>query len=258
MAKMFAPSGREKPLNLTLGKIKMGLTIHYKLSVKENISSAAARELVERAARHAQEIGCAEVGELIQVEPDFPFTALFVTKATGNESEASFADVPAQDGWLVSADPGAGCESVLLALCQYPREIPFRGEMLLTGYAGGWLFQGHCKTQYAAEHGWEHFLRCHKAVVNLLEFCLQIGLTVEVTDESGYWESRSEEKLRATLEKYDGLVAAVAGVLKDGGQSIESPIFERKDFEHLEAKGQHAFKAQLSQLARVQGDLDKL
>jgi hypothetical protein len=225
----------------------MGLMIHYKLAVKENISAAAARELVERVARHAQEIGCAEVGEIIQVEPDFPFTSLFVR--AGSEEECCFGDVPTTDGWLVSAKPGNGCEGVFLALCQYPREILFRGEMLPTGYTGGWLFQGHCKTQYAAEHGWEHFLRCHKTVVNLLEYCQQIGLRVEVTDEGGYWETRSEEKLRATLEKYDDLVAAVAGVLKDGGQSVESPIFERKNFERLEAKGQQEFKAQLSQLA---------
>ena len=78
----------------------------------------------------------------------------------------------------------------------------------------------------------------------------KIGLTVEVTDEGGYWETHSEEKLRAALEKYDGLLAAVAGVLKDGAQSVESPIFERKDFERLEAKGQQEFKEQLSQLAR--------
>jgi len=189
----------------------MGLTIHYKLSVKKKISSAAARGLVERAARHAKEIGCAEVGEIIRVEPDFPFTSLFVR--AGKAEDCCFGDVPARDGWLVDVCPGNGCESVLLALCQYPREIPFRGETLATGYTGGWLFHGHCKTQFAAEHGWEHFLRCHKAVVTILEFCQQIGFAMEVTDEGGYWETRSEEKLCSALRRYDGFVAAVGGML---------------------------------------------
>jgi hypothetical protein len=224
----------------------MGLTIHYKLTVEENIS-AAARELVERAARHAKEISGVEVGEIIQVESDFPFASLFVQ--TGGETENGFIDVPPQDGWLVSVSPGDGCESVFLALCQYPREISIHGKSLATGYAGGWQFQSHCKTQFAAEHGWEHFLRCHKAVVDILDFWRQLGVTVEVTDEGGYWETHSEEKLRAALKKYDGLVAAVAGVLKDAGKTVESPIFERIDFERLEAAGQQEFKEQLKQLA---------
>ena len=44
----------------------MGLTIHYKLSVAKNIPSAAARELVQRVALYAKEIGCAEVGEVVR------------------------------------------------------------------------------------------------------------------------------------------------------------------------------------------------
>lgn len=227
----------------------MGLTIHYKLTVTENISSAAARALVERAARHAKEIGGAKVSEIFQVEPDFPFTSLFVTAETGNENESTFADAPAQAGWLVSASPGDGGESVFLALCQYPREVALRGQRLPTGYTGGWMFQGSCKTQFAAEHGWEHFLRCHKSVIQILDFWRELGVAVEVVDEGDFWETRSEEKLRAALNKYDGLVAAVAGVLKDAGNSVESPIFERKDFERLEAAGSQEFKDQLSQLA---------
>ena len=228
----------------------MGLTIHYKLTVEENISSVAARELVERAALHAKQIGEVEVGEIIQVESDFPLASLFVR--TGSEAENSFADVPPDNGWLVEVLPGDGCESVFLALCQYPRKISVRGKSLPTGYAGGWQFQGHCKTQYAAEHGWEHFLRCHKAVIQVLDFWRELGATAEVTDEGAFWESRSEEKLRAALKKYDGLVAAVAGVLKDAGKSVESPIFERKDFERLEAAGEQEFKEQLKQLSGLE------
>ena len=87
-------------------------------------------------------------------------------------------------------------------------------------------------------------------MIQVLDFWRELGATAEVTDEGDFWESRSEEKLRAALKKYDGLVAAVAGVLKDSGKSVASPIFERKDFERLEAAGEQEFKEQLKQLAR--------
>ena len=102
----------------------MGLTIHYKLSVEKNISSAAVRELIERAALHAKEIGCAEVGEIMRVEPDFPFTSLFVR--AGKEEDCCFGDVPARAGWMADVWPGEGCESMLLALCQYPRRVAYQ------------------------------------------------------------------------------------------------------------------------------------
>ncbi len=203
----------------------MGLTIHYKLSMTANLSSAAARELVESAARHAKEIGCAEVSEVVRVGPDCPFTSLFVR--TGGEEEGSFGHVPARSGWLAGVCPGGGCESFMLALCRYPRRMVHCGKPLPTGYTGGWLFQGHCKTQFAAEHGWPHFLRCHKAVVDILDFWRQVGVMVEVTDEGGFWESRSEEKLRAVLEKYDGLVAAVAGLFKNRRFDGLAPFLRR-------------------------------
>ena len=56
----------------------MGLTIHYKLSLDENLSVKVIRELVQRAAHYAQKIGCIKVGEVMRVEADTPFTGLFV------------------------------------------------------------------------------------------------------------------------------------------------------------------------------------
>jgi hypothetical protein len=58
---------------------------------------------------------------------------------------------------------------------------------------------------------------------------------VEVTDEGEFWQTRSEEKLRKKLQQYDGLVAAVGGMLKDAsaddsGWLVVSPIF---DYVHI-------------------------
>jgi hypothetical protein len=235
----------------------MGLTIHYKLAVTKNLSVAVVRELTERTARYAQKIGCAEVSEVMRVEADTPYTQLFVS--VGREEDCCFGYVPARRGWVVAVWPGEGCESAEFGLCQYPRRTPFRTGSVPTGFEGGWLLKGHCKTQYAGEHGWEHFLKCHRQIISLLDFWRQLGVMVEVTDEGEYWETRSEEKLRHKLHQYDGLVAAVGGMLKDmpndsaGSLSVESPIFDYVNFERLEHEGRLEFGKRVEQLRKEAG-----
>lgn len=56
-----------------------------------------------------------------------------------------------------------------------------------------------CKTYYAAEHGREHFVRCHERVIQLLDLWREAGVLVEVHDESGYWINRSREALAAQI-----------------------------------------------------------
>src|SRR3989442_242121 len=102
----------------------MGLTIHYQLSVRKRLFSAAVRELAQRTALYARKIGCLEVGEIMRVEADTPFTGLFVR--AGREEDGCFGTVPAKCGWVVGVAPGEGCETALFGLCQYPRRIPFR------------------------------------------------------------------------------------------------------------------------------------
>ena len=233
----------------------MGLTIHYKLAVAENLAEEAVRDLAERTAQYAQKIGCVRVSPIIEVEGGMPFTDLFVNLCP--EEEGCYDLIPAERGWMIDVLPGEGSESARFGLCQYPREVPFRGGSVPTGYTGGWLLTGFCKTQYAAEHGWDHFLKCHRQIISLLDFWKQFGATVEVTDEGEYWETRSEETLRRILNRYDGLVAAVAGAMKDAADdagkpnAIRAPIFSRKDFERLEAEGQREFGDKLSQLPRI-------
>jgi len=232
----------------------MGLTIHYKLSLAKNHSPDVVRELVERAAQYARKIGCAEVSK-----PLLPFQVPVFSELFVHVSKSCFGGVPARAGWLVEVWPGEGCECAHFGLCQYPRQAPYElpnggTGWVSTGYRRGWLFRGSCKTQYASEHGWEHFLRCHKTILSLLKFWRQMGVAVEVNDEGGFWKTGSEKKLRDTLQGYNGLIAAVAGAFKDAsdasgkGGSVESPIFARGDFERLEAQGWQEFGKRLSQL----------
>ncbi len=210
-----------------------------------NLSSEAVRELVGRVAAHACRLGCAEVSELRRPFQEPVYSRLFVH--AGREEDACFGHVPAHAGWLVEVWPGEGCESALFGLCQYPRAVPAelhgRTGWVKTGYHRGWLFTSSCKTQYAAEHGWKYFLRCHKIILSVLKFWRELGVTVKVSDEGGYWHTRSEARLREALRGYNRLMAVVAGAFKDAadasgrGLRVEAPILARPDFEHLEAEG---------------------
>ena len=155
----------------------MGLTIYYKLSVEKNLTVAVVRELAERAAQYAQKIGCAEVSDILRANSDVKSAPLFV--CVGKPENGCFDLIPVKRGWLVEVWPGEGCESATFGLCQYPRRIPYRAGSVDTGFDGGWLLKGSCKTQHANEHGWEHFLKCHRQIISLLEFWRELGVTVE-------------------------------------------------------------------------------
>ncbi len=226
----------------------MGLTIYYRLSLSRDLPAEQVRELVQRVADHARALSCTEVG---RVKPAFEepiFSRLFVQ--AGPPEAGCFGHVPARAGWVVEIWPGEGCESAFFGLCQYPRTVPGawygRADPVRTEYRRGWLFRGACKTQYAAEFGWEHFLRCHQRVIGLLRFWRQLGVGVKVRDEGDYWRYRSERRLRETLRLYDRVVAVVAGACKDAAEQtgkgfrVEAPILARPDFERLEAEGHRA------------------
>ena len=91
-------------------------------------------------------------------------------------------------------------------------------------------------------HGWEHFLRCHRAVVDLLLGCQRAGMRVRISDEGSYWPGRRTAALGQILEEMNSVVAAAAGAFKDLddgsiGSRVQSPIFAHARFERLEAEG---------------------
>ena len=232
----------------------MGLAINYELSVGENLRTAVVRELTQRAAHYAQTIGCAAVGEVRRADGDDREAPLFVH--VGRPEDCCFGSVAPRRGWLVEVWPGEGCESATFGLCQYPRRIPFRAGSVPTGFEGGWLLKSSCKTQYAGEHGWTHFLKCHKQIISLLDFWRDLGVQVKVHDDGGYWETRSEEALKEPLRLYDGLIAAVAGMFKDaasgsdGAFSVQSPVFDYAHFERLEHEGRQQFGRPVEELRK--------
>ena len=231
----------------------MGLTIHYTLSVKQDLPVGAIHEMAQRTADYARKIGCAEVSPLISAEENPDEAPLFMR--VGKPAEGRYRAVLPWRGWLVNVWPGAGCETATLGLCQYPKWIEQESQSVPTKLDSGWRFHSFCKTQYAGEHDWDSFLKCHLLVISLLDFWRGLGARVKVNDEGGYWKGRSVEKLRDELLGYDRLVAAVGGMFKDSdnGLSVQSPIFDYKNFERLEHEGWQEFGGRLRQLRNSSG-----
>ncbi len=214
----------------------MGLTIQYNISTQRRLTLAAVRELVAALRAKAVKIGFAEVGELMAVGPDFPGAWHFPPNAK------TAADVlPPLAGWLFYTDPGEDSESVLMGLCRYQN-------------VSGWRLRGFCKTQYASRHGWEHFLKCHRGVVELLWAAEALGLRMKVHDEGELFETGSHARLQRNLEKYNQCLAAFGGALKDAaataGVKLQSAIHRHPDFERLEAAGLASYGQQIDASVR--------
>ena len=226
----------------------MGLTIHYTLTVKADLPAAPIYEMARRTTDYARKIGCAKVGKLIPAEENSHEAPLFLP--VGKPKEGCFRGVLPWRGWLVNVWPGAGCQTATLGLCQYHKLRGDERQKCKTGFGDGWRFHSFCKTQYAGEHGWENFLKCHLMVISLLDFWRGMGVRVKVNDEGGYWKTRSVEKLRSELLQYDRLIAAAGGVFKhtDSDLSVQAPIFNYKNFERLEHEGWQEFGGRLQAL----------
>jgi len=214
----------------------MGLTIHWTLSTKRKLSEFVVLELAERTAEFARKIGCAEVHGPMPGGPSL----CKLRKLPDGSTTGDF--IGAMWGYYVDVLPGEGSESAALGLARYPG-------------VKHWTLSAFCKTQYAARHGVEHFLACHRRVISLLDLWRDFGVDVKVTDEGEYWETRSLERLRQRLGTHDRLVAAVAGALADdlgrGKSGVQGEIFNDARFERLEAEGRAEFAAKIEELRRV-------
>lgn len=230
----------------------MGLTVHYQLRLSGTVTKPAAENLVRtahsRAAALVRRLKLAGITPVLEADADSFLSRQFVTEERNSNTVGH--EVPPECGWLYSIHPGRDCESVICGLAFYPATIRV-GRRTLPTLCGGWGYSGFCKTQYASLHGEANFLKCHKAVIDLVLLWKKAGAQVKITDEGGYWPGRNEAALRQNLDQMNRLVAAFAGALKDaadeGGPSVASPIFQHGQFELLEAQGLDHYAAQINQ-----------
>jgi hypothetical protein len=236
----------------------MGLSIGYKLTTDLR-EVADVRQLVEAVRQFALDLPLEHVGEVIEItvgddqrnyQPDGEPEDETKDQSERwlriqSESYVSIGDhyytVAPTQGFAFSTYPGAGSEPANFGFCTYPEFRLVEGERISTNKRG-WSWTSSCKTQYASNpsHGGvPHFLRCHLAVVKILDFFQATGLAkVEVSDDGGYWEQRDLKALASEIVRWNELIAGFAGQLKDTlDTQWEAAITDFANFEHLEAKG---------------------
>ncbi len=218
----------------------MGLTISYTLSARGKPAERLLAQMVECTAQFARKIGCSEVhGPHFGGPTHWNMRKLPDGAWTGDQ-------VSALEGWSVSVLPGDGCEPADFGLCRYPG-------------IRGYQLSSCCKTQYAARHGVDYFLNCHRRVISLLDLWRDFGVGVDVCDEGEYWQKRSVEQLRNRILLYDHMLAAVAGALKDDADEntplLKAEILSDARFERLEAEGREQYSSQVKEVCRILRDL---
>ena len=188
----------------------MGLTIHYSLKSDAD-SPAAARQQVEKLRQAALDLPLAEVGEVIEL----PGAECDPERQAGGRRETLAADPgpppdPDRRGILLRhADPrhrllgmaGRGMRGGQSRFGNLPGDHRDRGRRVdHRPAAAGLAF--FCKTQFTSNPsvgGMENFVRCHLAVIRLLDAAKAIGILEEVKDEGGYWENRDVKALVETV-----------------------------------------------------------
>lgn len=224
----------------------MGVTIHYQLAAPPKTDRAGAKEIArqlrQRALRYASAGRVKRVFPLAEEASTLQWgrTWRFVP-VPGRPDSTDAVELMPLTGFGFCIQMGADCEPLWLGLCRYPLTMLAAARRRRTGL-GGWRWVGFCKTQFSSLHGWEHFRRCHLAVIGLLEAARRLGCRVEILDEGGYWPARNETALRQNVEQLNRAIAATAGALKNRDTNaetapVQSPIFAHPRFEHLEAEG---------------------
>jgi hypothetical protein len=249
----------------------MGLTIHYSFRSSTR-SPKKARELIARLRGRALDLPFQQVEDIVEVtgaDCDFERcdsedpnrwlliqAGQFVDRPAPGDGTFSYNVAPTH---LIAFEtmPGDGCEPANFGLCRYPAFIEIEEEeryvrgqgfirpsrRIRTGLTG-WHWSSFCKTQYASNSkcgGVQNFLRCHLAVIRVLDQAKELGILEHISDEGGFWEKRDVRALAEEVGEWNEMIAAFAGRLKDElGEGVESAITSFPDFEHLEARGRPA------------------
>ncbi len=237
----------------------MGLTIHYSLQSRTR-SIDKVRKLITELRQRALDLPFTEVSDVIELSgeqceydkcsQDDPYRWLLI-------QAGRYADLKVPDGersyhvtpnHLIAFEtiPGEGCEPANFGLCKYPAfievEVPGTGRRRrIRTKLSGWSWSSFCKTQYASNPecgGTENFLRCHLAVIKMLDHANAIGVLDDVSDEGDFWTNRDMKSLAQEVGQWNVSMAGFVGQMKDiFGDDFQSPITSFGDFEHLEAKG---------------------
>jgi len=231
----------------------MGLTIHYTLHAPAIFSFNDARTLITQLQTFAKKLPIKTCTKIITYKDgkddprfgDFRSYLLMLPHAENDENPPHLFVRPLE---LVEFDlHQPGSESAAFGLARYAATASaerFNIKDHPTNLTG-WRWSVFCKTQYASlekEGGFPNFFAIHDGICQVLDQAKRLGIETDVTDESEYFTHRDKAKLEAEINKWNRMVAAVAGTLKDACKdrpdAIASPITDTPEFERLEAQGQ--------------------
>lgn len=226
----------------------MGLTIHYGFRSEGN-SVDDVRRLVQRLRQAALDLAMAKVGEVVE------FSGAACSSRAAMDDSCRWLLTQARRLVAIgeaydfiepihvlafSSWPGEGCEVANFGLAQYPDSIESKQSVMATG-STRWSWRSFCKSQYASDPsagGVANFVRCHLAVIRMLDHAKAMGILESVKDEGHFWENRDLKALVETVGHWNRQIASIVGQFKDQwpGKIISAPIAEFPNYEHLEAE----------------------
>lgn len=230
----------------------MGLTIHYELRLAGETTEQHALRMLERLNAYALTLGVdlttpvlhltgADLDDDCMEHGSVPWLLHLFCAGVRHQRDGDAGRITephrlAAAGFVISI--GEGSEPASFGLVR-PLVTQRPANAHRTDEWQEWFWQCFCKTQYASAVSDEHFVRCHRTVIQMLDEAQRIGFGVTVHDEGLYWETRSTERLLDEVHKMNRIVAHFAGALHDAISAehhIEGAIFEHPDFERLETE----------------------
>jgi hypothetical protein len=222
---------------------RMGMTIHFKLESTINTPEEA-RRVIEQLRQKALELPFEEVGEIVEFigesadyenldrdDPNFKLVAGAIECFPCVEDYYSV--IPSQI-IAFSTFPGEGCERANFGLAVYPKTIVLNDHTFSTDLVN-WSWSSSCNTRYAsnpAVGGIKNFLKCHLAIVKLLDAAEELGILKEVQDRGPFWDERDIKALAVQVGDWNTMIAGWGERLKDKfGGSVESEITKFPNFE---------------------------
>jgi hypothetical protein len=210
----------------------MGLTIVYNLSVDED-DPTSIRDLIGQLRSRAIKLPFTEVTDVIELHddaadfrnsnPDDPNWWLLIQAGQYLVGESRCQSLPPRHLIAFTTVPGDGCEPANFGLCRRPEGL------------SGWRWSSFCKTVYANHReygGVMNFLKCHIAVIKVLDYAREMGLKTEVSDPSGYWDSRNPEDLARAVGGWTPKIASF--LARQRGESDETLLARVASYPVLE------------------------
>lgn len=248
----------------------MGLTINYKFSLPGTLSADEVKKNLNTLHQRCLDIPFQNVSNILEFTGDdcdyerhkdnddirwllihanhhYPFKVVSGKPVYAEGSEATcMMGVTPLHVIAFSTLVGPGCESADFGLCRLPQSVLIKVEGAQCRQsmpdADKWIWRSFCKTQYASDPrcgGFPNFVKCHLTVIKALDIAKEIGFDVTVNDEGDYWAKRDHALLLKNIGAYNETIAKLASQIKDAakavGMTVEAPITDYPNYEHLEA-----------------------